>query len=175
MESTKMFFAGAGGQGTLLMGQMISLSAMYEDKATTFFPSYGPEMRGGTANCTVVVSSTSVGCPIIYESDIVVAMNLPSMFKFEPTLATGGIMFLNESIIHQPHKRDDITVYKVPANEIANELGNSKAANMVMLGAVIRKAGVVGTPTIERVIREFFGQKSEQLAEINIAAFNHWQ
>ena len=175
METTRMFFAGTGGQGALLMGQMISLSAMYEDKATTFFPSYGPEMRGGTANCTVVVSSKSVGCPIIYQSDVVVAMNLPSMFKFEPTLAPGGIMFLNESIIHQPHKRDDITVYKIPANDIANELGNPKAANMVMLGAVIRKTDVVGTETIERVIREFFGKKSEKLAEVNIKAYNHWQ
>ena len=175
MDTKRMFFAGTGGQGILLMGQMISLSAMYENKSTTFFPSYGPEMRGGTANCTVVVSEKSVGCPIIYESDIVVAMNLPSMHKFEPTLATGGIMFLNESIIHQPHKRDDITVYKIPVNDIANELGNAKVANMVMLGAVIRKANIVGIQTIERVIREFFEQKSENLAEINMTAFNHWQ
>jgi 2-oxoglutarate ferredoxin oxidoreductase subunit gamma len=170
-----MFFAGSGGQGILLMGQMVSLAAMYEDKSTTFFPSYGPEMRGGTANCTVVVSEKTVGCPIIFESDIVIAMNLPSMLKFEPTLKPGGTMFLNKSIIHQAPKRDDITIYEIPANDIAIELGNPRVANMVMLGAFTRKTGVIGTSTIERCIHEIFGARSEKLSELNIKAFNHLQ
>jgi 2-oxoglutarate ferredoxin oxidoreductase subunit gamma len=170
-----MFFAGSGGQGILLMGQMVSLAAMYEEKSTTFFPSYGPEMRGGTANCTVVVSEKPVGCPIIYESDIVIAMNLPSMLKFEPTLKPGGTMFLNKSIIHQAPKRDDITIYEIPANDIAIELGNPRVANMVMLGAFTRKTGVIGTATIERCINEVFGARSKKLSELNIKAFNHLQ
>ena len=175
MSTNRMFFAGSGGQGILLMGQMVSLAAMYEEKSTTFFPSYGPEMRGGTANCTVVVSDKPVSCPIIYESDIVVAMNLPSMLKFEPTLKPGGIMFLNKSIIHQAPKRDDITIYEVPANDIAIELGNPRVANMVMLGSFTRKTGVIGADTIERCILGVFGIKSEQLGELNIKAFNYFQ
>lgn len=175
MSTYRMFFAGSGGQGILLMGQMVSLAAMYDDKATTFFPSYGPEMRGGTANCTVVVSEKTVGCPIIFESEVVVAMNLPSMIKFEPSLKPGGTMFLNKSIIHKAPTRSDITIYEVPANEIANELGNPRIANMVMLGAFVRKTNIVSAARIEQVIHEVFDVKSAELGDINVKAYNYWQ
>jgi 2-oxoglutarate ferredoxin oxidoreductase subunit gamma len=175
MSLYKMFFAGSGGQGVLLMGQMVTYAAMLEDKSSTFFPSYGPEMRGGTANCTVVVSDKTVSCPVIYESDFVVAMNLPSMVKFEPTLKPGGILLLNKSIIHQEAKRGDITVYDVPANEMAHELGNPRVANMIMLGAFVRTAKIVAEDTVETVIRETFSGKKAELADINIKAFNYWK
>jgi len=171
----KMFFAGSGGQGILLMGQMVSSAAILEEKATTFFPSYGPEMRGGTANCTVIVSDKEISSPLVHESDVVVAMNLPSMLKFEPTLKPGGIMFRNKSIIHQEPKRSDITVYDIDANEIAAELGNLRVANMVVLGALARKADVVTAENLEKVIRNTFIAKGEQLVEINLKAFNVWQ
>ncbi|MCL2152271.1 MAG: 2-oxoacid:acceptor oxidoreductase family protein [Oscillospiraceae bacterium] len=175
MSIFKMFFAGSGGQGVLLMGQMVTYAAMLEDKSSTFFPSYGPEMRGGTANCTVVVSDKTVSCPVIYESDCVVAMNLPSMVKFEPTLKPGGILLLNKSIIHQEPKRSDITIFNVPVNEMAHELGNPRVANMIMLGAFVRTTGIVSEDTVETVIKETFSGAKAKLADINLKAFNYWK
>ena len=175
MATKKMFFAGSGGQGVLLMGQMVASAAMLEDKSTTFFPSYGPEMRGGTANCTVVISDKSVSCPLIFESDCVVAMNLPSMLKFEPTLKPGGIMLLNKSIIRQEPKRSDITIVNVPANDLATELGNTLVANMVMLGAFARMTDIVSSETLEDVIRKTFSAKKAELVDLNIKAYYYWK
>jgi len=175
MSTYKMFFAGSGGQGVLLMGQMVTYAAMLEDKSSTFFPSYGPEMRGGTANCTVVVSEKEVSCPLIYEADFVVVMNLPSLIKFEPALKPGGTLLLNKSIIHQQAKRDDIRVYEVPANELANDLGNARVANMVMLGAFVRATNIISPDTVKKVIRDTFGEKKAALVDININAFDIWK
>jgi len=170
-----MFFAGTGGQGVLLMGQIVGSAAILEDKAVTFFPSYGPEMRGGTANCTVIVSDTEISSPLVSEYDSIVAMTVPSMLKFEPMLKTGGIMFLNETLIHQAPKRDDITVYKVPATEMATGLGVSLAANIVMLGAFIRTTKFVSPDNVERIIREVFGAKKAELVDKEIRAYNCWK
>ena len=171
----RMFFAGTGGQGVLLMGQMVCSAALHEDKAVTFYPSYGPEMRGGTANCTVIVSDKEISSPLIFEADAVVAMTPPSMLKFEPMLKPGGIMLLNTSLINQTPKRSDITVYNVPAIDLARELGNARAANVVMLGAFVRTTDVVSSANAEKVIREVFGAKKAELVDFNIKAFNHWQ
>ena len=170
-----MFFAGLGGQGVILMGQMVAHAAMLEDRFTTFFPSYGPEMRGGTASCTVIVSDTTVSCPVITEADFVVAMNLPSLIKFEPTLKPGGIMLLNSSMIKQSPERSDITTICVPANELATELGNTRVANMIMLGAFVRATNVVTGATIEKVIDETIGAKKADLRDLNMQAFNYWK
>jgi len=175
MSTYKMFFAGSGGQGVLLMGQMVTYAAMLEDKSSTFFPSYGPEMRGGTANCTVVVSDKTVSCPLIYEADCVVAMNLPSLIKFEPTLKPGGILLLNKSIIQQEAKRGDIKVYDVPANDMASDLGNARIANMIMLGAFIRTTNVVSSASIEKVIHETLGAKKAEMLDLNLKAFELWR
>ena len=174
MATSKMFFAGTGGQGVLLMGQMVGTAAIIEDKAVTFFPSYGPEMRGGTANCTVIVSDKAISSPLIFESDVVVAMTLPSMLKFEPTLKPGGIMLINKSIIHQTPKRSDITVYEVAANDLAQGLGNPRVANIIMLGAFVRKTNIVKSETVEQVIRNVFGAKGASLVDLELNAFNHW-
>jgi len=174
MSISKLFFAGSGGQGVLLMGQMLTYAAMLEDKSSTFFPSYGPEMRGGTCNCTVVVSDREVSCPLIYEADYVVAMNLPSLIKFEPALKPGGTLLFNKSIIHQNAKRDDISVFDIPANDLAGELGNPRVANIIMLGALVRITNVVSPAMIEQVIRETFGEKKAALVDINLQAFNYW-
>ena len=175
MSTNKMFFAGSGGQGIMLMGQMVASAAILENKTTTFFPSYGPEMRGGTANCTVIVSDKPISSPIIFESDCVTAMNLPSMLKFEPTLKPGGVLLLNKSIIHQDAKRSDIKVYEIPANDIAAELGNPKIVNMIMLGAFVRTTGIVSADRIENVIRSTFGEKGADLVDVNLRAFNYWK
>ena len=170
----KMFFAGSGGQGIMLMGQMVASAAILEDKSTTFFPSYGPEMRGGTANCTVIVSDKPISSPLIFESDCVVAMNLPSMLKFEPTLKAGGILLLNKSLIHQDAKRSDIRVHEIPVSDLAVELGDSRVANMIMLGAFVRMSKIVSPDTMEKVIHNTFDVKKADLAELNLKAFHLW-
>ena len=175
MSTSKMFFAGSGGQGVLLMGQMVCSAAILEDKAVTFFPSYGPEMRGGTANCTVIVSDKPISSPLIFEADVVVAMTLPSMFKFEPMLKPGGVLLLNSSLIRQPPKRSDINVFDVPAMDLAQELGDSRAANIVMLGAFVRATGIVTAENAEKVIREIFGAKKAELVDFELKAFNCWK
>jgi len=170
----KMFFSGAGGQGIMLMGQLLSTAAIHEEKETTFFPSYGPEMRGGTANCTVIVSDKPISSPLISESDCVIVMNLPSMLKFEPTLKPGGIMFVNESLVHQEAKREDITVYKIPVSDLAVELGQPRVANIIMLGAFTRTVDIVSQEELEKVIFDTFSVKNKDLAELNLKAFHLW-
>jgi 2-oxoglutarate ferredoxin oxidoreductase subunit gamma len=172
--SSKMFFAGYGGQGIMLMGQMVASAAILEKKETTFFPSYGPEMRGGTANCTVIVADKPISSPLIFESDCVVAMTLPSLLKFEQTLKPGGILLLNKSLIHQDAKRSDIKVYEIPATEMANELGNARVANMIMLGAFVRTTGIISSETAIKVIHNTFDIKKADLAELNLKAFHLW-
>ncbi|MCL2125691.1 MAG: 2-oxoacid:acceptor oxidoreductase family protein [Oscillospiraceae bacterium] len=175
MSTHKMFFAGSGGQGVLLMGQIVTHAAMLEDKQATFFPSYGPEMRGGTTNCTVIVSDKTVSCPLINEADYIVVMNLPSLIKFEPLLRPGGILLLNKSTIDQSATRDDITAIEVPANDLASDLGNARVANMVMLGAFIRATNVVSGAAIGKVIEQTIGAKKVELRDLNMQAFDLWQ
>jgi len=170
-----MFFAGSGGQGVLLMGQIVGSAAILEEKEATFFPSYGPEMRGGTANCTVIVSDKEISSPLISESDYVVALTLPSMLKFEPTLKPGGMLFLNKSIIHQAPKRSDITVHEIPVTELANELGNPRVANVIMLGAFIRATDFVSPESVEKVIYDLFGSKKAELVDLEMKAYNYWR
>jgi 2-oxoglutarate ferredoxin oxidoreductase subunit gamma len=175
MSTHKLLLAGSGGQGILLMGQMITYAAMFEEKSATFYPSYGPEMRGGTANCTVVVSDKPVSCPLIYEADAIVAMNLPSLTKFEPMVKPGGSLLINTSIIDQKATRSDINVHYVPVNEIAMELGNIKVANMVMLGALVRSTGVVSDESIEKVMQKNFTGSKAKLIDLNMKAYTYWQ
>ena len=175
MATSKMFFAGTGGMGILLMGQIVGTAAIAEDKAVTFFPSYGPEMRGGTANCTVIVSDNEIGSPLVHESDVVVAMTVPSMLKFEPTLKPGGTLFLNKSLIQQAPKRSDIKVIEVSASEIAQEMGEIRVANIIMLGAFVRTTNIVSAKNAEKVIRDYFGEKKAALVDINLKAFHHWK
>jgi len=173
--TNKMFFSGTGGQGIMLMGQLVSSAAIHENKETTFFPSYGPEMRGGTANCTVIVSDKPISSPLISESDCVIAMNLPSMLKFEPTLKPGGTMLVNESLVHQEAKRSDITVFKIPASDLALELGEPRVANIIMLGAFVRTTDIISSDELEKVIHDTFGARSKELADLNLKAFHLWK
>ena len=113
----KLFFAGSGGQGALAIGQLIAKAASEEGSEVTYLPSYGPEMRGGTANATVVISDKTISCPLINECDVLVVMNLPSLTRFEPMVKPGGLLFMNSSLIPEKAKRDDIKVVKVPCND----------------------------------------------------------
>jgi len=172
METVKMFFAGSGGQGILLLGQMFTYAAMNENKEVTYLPSYGPEMRGGTANCTVVVSEKPISCPLISEADLVVAMNLPSLIKFESLVKPGGKLFINSSLVDQKASRTDIDVFEIPANDIALEMGAPRSANMIMLGEINRRMHVAEDASIEYLIRKTFSRKGEETVQLNLRAFH---
>ncbi len=163
----KLFFAGSGGQGTLALGQMIAKAAMEDGKEVTWLPSYGPEMRGGTANCTVVVSDKPISCPLINDADVLVAMNLPSLRKFEGMVNPGGLVLLNSSLIPEKCLRDDVTVLEIPANDLANELGNDKCANMIMLGAILKHCPIVSPETIYHQLEAMFSGRKAKFLPLN--------
>ncbi len=164
-----VIMAGFGGQGILLIGKMLAYAGMHEGKEVSWLPSYGPEMRGGTCNCTVVISDRPVGSPVIRSPRAVLAMNLPSLDKFEHDVRPGGLLLVNSSLINRDPSRSDVTVVRVPANEIANSLGNPRAANMVALGAYLGATGAVSVAEVEAVVRETFSAKP-QLIDSNLLA-----
>ncbi|WP_130862687.1 2-oxoacid:acceptor oxidoreductase family protein [Bacilliculturomica massiliensis] len=175
MSTRKLILAGFGGQGVLLIGQIISYAAMYEEKHVTFLPSYGPEMRGGTANCTVIVSDDPIACPLADSVTDLMAMNLPSLLKFESAVVAGGNIFLNSSLIRESPRRSDVNVIPVDAAGLAEKIGNEKSSNIVMLGAIINKTAVVRYETVEKVLAEkiFTGAKAGLLAK-NKPALTAW-
>jgi 2-oxoglutarate ferredoxin oxidoreductase subunit gamma len=166
---SEVIMAGFGGQGILLIGKMLAYAGMREGKEVSWLPSYGPEMRGGTCNCTVVVSDSPVGSPVIRSPRAVLAMNLPSLEKFEPDIRPGGLLLINSSLINRGSERDDLTVIEVPANEIAADLGNPRGANMVALGAYLGATDAVSVDEVITVIRETFAAKPGVI-DVNIEA-----
>lgn len=165
--TTKTIMAGFGGQGVVLMGTLLTYTAMVEGKHTTFFPSYGAEMRGGTANCSVVVSDKEIASPIVNQPDCVVAMNIASLNKFEDRVRPGGMIFVNSSLIDRSVERKDVTEIRVPANEIAESLGNAKAANMVMLGGIVKKTGVVDLESLSGCLEKVLSERAMALLDLN--------
>jgi 2-oxoglutarate ferredoxin oxidoreductase subunit gamma len=166
-----VIMAGFGGQGILLIGKMLAYAGMREGREVSWLPSYGPEMRGGTCNCTVVISDRPVGSPVIRSPRAVLAMNLPSLDKFEADVRSRGVLLINSSLISRAPKREDLTVIEVPANEVANELGNPRGANMVALGAYLGATDAVSIEVVEEVIRETFAAKP-QVVDVNIQALH---
>jgi 2-oxoglutarate ferredoxin oxidoreductase subunit gamma len=162
----KMLIAGFGGQGVLSMGLNIAEAAMLEGKNVTFLPAYGAEVRGGTANCTVAISDDEIASPVASSPEFVIAMNQPSAVKFQHHIQSGGVFFLNSSLVEAEIVRGDIEIIRVPANQIADEMGSPKAANMVMLGAFTRKSGVVGLPTVIEALKHTLSSK-KKLIDIN--------
>ena len=172
MATKKLFLAGSGGQGIILMGQIITYAAMHENKETTFLPSYGPEMRGGTANCTVVISDRPISCPLIYEADVVCAMNEPSLLRFESLVKPQGQLFINSSVIPSKPQRDDIAAFECAATDKANAAGLPRSANIIMLGEIIRKSQVLDPASVEYVLsHKVFTGKKAALLDANIKAF----
>lgn len=166
-----VIIAGFGGQGVMLIGKMLAYAGMNQGKEVSWLPSYGPEMRGGTSNCTVVISDKPVASPVIQSPRVLLAMNLPSLDKFEPTVKPGGLVIINSSLINREPTRDDVKVLKVPANEVANELDNPKGANMVALGAYLGATKAVRIQEMEALIRYNFAAKP-QLIDRNIEALH---
>ena len=171
----KTIFAGFGGQGVLSMGLSLAQAAMREGKNVTYLPAYGAEVRGGTANCTVAISDEEIASPVASSPEFVIAMNQPSMMRFQHQLQSGGMFFLNSSLIDAEVMRGDIEVVRVPANAIAEQMGNPRSANMVMLGAFVKKSELVKLDTLFEVLKETFKRKEKLIAinkEALLAGYN---
>lgn len=167
MINEKVIIAGFGGQGVMLMGQILSYAATEKDVNTLWFPSYGPETRGGTANCSVTISEQYVNSPVISTPDSIIIMNKPSLAKFQPKLKQGGLCFVNSSLVIDETYRDDVNVFQVPANDLALQLGNLRVANMVMLGAYLAITKLFTIDDVIAVMEHKFTGAKAQLIDIN--------
>jgi 2-oxoglutarate ferredoxin oxidoreductase subunit gamma len=174
-KTKRIFIAGFGGQGILLIGQMLAYTAMLEGREVSWMPAYGPEMRGGTANCTVVISDKPIASPIVTSVDVLLAMNGSSLDKFADMVVPGGTIIVNSGIVSKKVERTDVKAIYVDCNSIAREeLGNEKVANVVMLGALIGSSEVVDLSRIEEVFRENFKGGKAKLIDLNLKAVNYW-
>ncbi len=169
----ELVFAGFGGQGVLFSGQLLAYTALAENKHVTWIPSYGPEMRGGTANCTVVVSDEPIGSPVCRNPSIAVVFNNPSLEKYESLMKPGGLLIVNASLIVHPPTRDDLEIAQIPATAIASDLGEVRVTNMILLGALLARRPVVGLDSVQQVLLEKLGANKAHLHEVNIAALEH--
>ena len=164
---SKSIFAGFGGQGILMMGYTLAYAAMKEDKHLTYLPSYGAEVRGGTAHCTVAVGDEEIDSPIASVPDYLVVMNEPSLNRFQNLLKKGGDCVVNTSLADMSSARRDIQIYEIPVSEMAEELGDIRSANMIMLGAFLKVAPLVKPETVIEIIQETFGNKKPEVLARN--------
>ncbi len=164
-------FAGFGGQGIMTVGKLLALAGMEEGKEVCWIPSYGPEMRGGTAYCTVVIADRDIGSPVINTPENLVVFNRPSLEKFGPKVKGGGLIVINSSLIEITSERTDLDELLVPFNDIANALENGRSINIVSLGALVARSGIVGIETQEKVLRDKFARKPKVL-ELNLKTFH---
>lgn len=169
MES-KMVIAGFGGQGVLIAGQLIAETGMNKGKNVSWMPAYGPEMRGGEANCSVIVSDEEIGAPIVEQPDVLIAMNQPSLEKFGKTVAPGGYIVYNSDLIKHPPTREDVTIFAVECNSIAQSLESPKAVNMPILGAILEITKSFTMDDLRATMESKFGEKRAHLIESNLKA-----
>jgi 2-oxoglutarate ferredoxin oxidoreductase subunit gamma len=167
---TNVIMAGFGGQGVMLIGTLLAQAGMEQGLNVTYIPVYGAEMRGGTANCTVVVSDKPISCPLINDADVLVVMNLPSLTKFQSMVVPGGKIFINSSLVPVTSDRTDVDVYEIPCNDIANNLGNERASNIVMLSAILKETGIVKEETVREQIEKMFSGRKAKFLPANLAA-----
>ena len=171
----ELIIAGFGGQGVLSMGMTLAYAGMVEDKQVAWIPSYGPEMRGGTANCTVIVSDTNVSSPIISSYDTAIVLNQPSLEKFEPKVKPGGLLIYESNSVLNPHTRKDIEIFAIPAAVEANNIGNKKTMNMIILGAFLSKKPLVSNKSIMEGLSKVLPERNHHLLPINEKALVHGQ
>ncbi|MFZ5647781.1 MAG: 2-oxoacid:acceptor oxidoreductase family protein [Bacillota bacterium] len=165
-----ILIAGFGGQGVLSTGQLLAYAGMVEGRHVAWIPSYGPEMRGGTANCGVTISDRPISSPVVSEPTVLIVMNRPSLEKFEKSVVKGGIIFVNSSLIDIKATRTDVSVYYIPANELAEEIGSSKVANNIILGALIDLTGVVTPGAVEKSLKEVLPPHHHKMIPLNLKA-----
>ena len=164
---SKTVFSGFGGQGVIMMGYLLAVAGMYEEKNVTCLPSYGAEVRGGTANCTVVISTEEIASPVASEPEFAVLMNNPSLFRFQNQVQSGGTIFLNSSMIESRPVRGDLDIFEIPVNDLAKKFPGKKVANMMMLGAFIKKSDLVSLDAMARVLKETFGNRNPAVLKSN--------
>ena len=170
MADHEIVIAGFGGQGLLFAGKVLAHAGLLEGRELSWLPSYGPEMRGGTANCTVILSDSPVGSPIVQRPNVLMVMNTPSLDKYESAVVPGGKIFLDSSLITRKVERKDVDVYYVPATRMASDMGTPGLANMVLLGTVIRETGCVKPETVDEALRHVIPARKANLFDANKAA-----
>lgn len=169
--STKQFlFSGFGGQGILFAGKFLAYKGLIEEKQVSWLPSYGPEMRGGTASCSVIVSDEPVGSPIVSNPDMLIAMNLPSLDKYENAVVPGGVIFADSTLIERKVNRDDVTVYYIPATRLASENGTPTLANMIIIGKVLKALGDFEETAVRAALGKVISAKHADMLEVNLKA-----
>ena len=168
--TTQILIAGFGGQGVLFAGKFIAYKGLLEGKQVSWLPSYGPEMRGGTANCSVIISDDPVGSPIVSTPDVLVAMNLPSLDKYENAAAKGAKIFIDSTLISRKVERDDVDAYYIPATQMANEAGIPTLANIIMIGKIIKESGVISHDDLMGALKNVVSAKRAELLDVNLKA-----
>ena len=167
MKTTNILISGFGGQGVLFTGKFLAYAGMLQNLEVTWLPSYGPEMRGGTASCSVIVSDTPIGSPLVPHPDILIAMNLPSLDKFENDVVPGGMIFYDSSLIDREVKRSDVKAFGIPATKKANDEGFATMANMIVLGKLLKESGLFPADAIDYTISKLVPPKKQNLVELN--------
>ena len=167
MKTTNILISGFGGQGVLFTGKFLAYAGMLQNLEVTWLPSYGPEMRGGTASCSVIVSDTPIGSPLVPHPDILIAMNLPSLDKFENDVVPGGMIFYDSSLIDREVKRSDVKAFGIPATKKANDEGFATMANMIVLGKLLMESGLFPADAIDYTISKLVPPKKQNLVELN--------
>ena len=170
MSTFNILIAGFGGQGVLFAGKCLAYNGLTEGKQVSWLPSYGPEMRGGTASCSVILSDSPVGSPIVSNPNVLIALNLPSLDKYEPAAVPGAKIFVESSLIDRKVERDDVEAFYIPATKMATDLGAPTLANMVILGKMIKETGVVGFDAIENGLKKVIPARKADMLELNLKA-----
>ena len=170
MSTKQMLLSGFGGQGILFAGKFLAYKGLTDGKQVSWLPSYGPEMRGGTASCSVIISDEAVGSPIISNPDILVAMNLPSLDKFEKSVVSGGIILADSTLIERKVLRDDVTVYYIPATRLASENGFPTLANMILMGKLLEITGGFNADDVKATLSKVISAKRADMLETNLKA-----
>lgn len=165
--TTQILIAGFGGQGILFSGKFLAYEGLLEDKEVSWLPSYGPEMRGGTASCSIIISDTKIGSPIVNDPDVLIAMNLPSLDKYEGTTVSGGKIFVDSSLIARKVEKADVEAYYIPATSLASENGLTGLANMIMLGYMIKKTGVIPYDSFDRALAKVVPARKQDMLGAN--------
>lgn len=170
MSNKSVLFSGFGGQGILFAGKLLAYKGLMDNKNVSWLPSYGPEMRGGTASCSVILSDRPVGSPIISSPDVLVAMNLPSLARFEECVKPGGMILVDSSLVEQKVTRNDVTAFYIPATKTAGEKGFSTLANMIMVGKLLKELGEFDLETVEKAVSKVISAKHADMKEVNMNA-----
>lgn len=170
MSAKQFLFSGFGGQGILFSGKFLAYKGLTEGKQVSWLPSYGPEMRGGTASCSVIISDEPVGSPIVSKPDVLVAMNLPSLDKFEDTVVSGGIIIADSTLIERKVKRSDVTVYYIPATQLASDNNMPTLANMIIIGKVLKALDEYSEEGVVAALKKVISAKRADMLDVNLKA-----